>query len=49
MPGHAAPLQAMGAKGRAYDFFWDRVARDMLDIYRWLVLRGEPADTVRLK
>src|SRR5262249_22209246 len=50
MPREA--LKAMGAKGRAWmanDFSWDRVARDMLDIYRWLVLRGEPPDTVRLK
>jgi glycosyltransferase involved in cell wall biosynthesis len=45
-------LQAMGAKGRAWmarDFSWDRVARDMLDVYRWLALRGEPPRTVRLK
>jgi glycosyltransferase involved in cell wall biosynthesis len=45
-------LQAMGAKGRAWmarDFSWDRVARDMLDIYRWLALRGEPPGTVQLK
>jgi glycosyltransferase involved in cell wall biosynthesis len=45
-------LQLMGAKGRAWmvrDFGWDRVARDMLDVYRWLVLGGEPTDTVRLK
>ena len=45
-------LQAMGAKGRAWmarDFSWDRVARDMLDVYRWLALRGQPPGTVRLK
>ena len=45
-------LQAMGAKGRAWmarDFSWDRVARDMIDVYRWLALRGEPPGTVRLK
>jgi glycosyltransferase involved in cell wall biosynthesis len=45
-------LQAMGAKGRAWmarDFSWDRVARDILDVYRWLALRGEPPGTVRLK
>src|SRR5262249_43146950 len=45
-------LEAMGAKGRAWmarDFSWDRVARDMLDVYRWLTLRGEPPETVRLK
>jgi glycosyltransferase involved in cell wall biosynthesis len=45
-------LQAMGAKGRAWmarDFSWDRVARDMLEVYRWLALRGELPSTVRLK
>ena len=45
-------LQAMGGKGRAWvarDFSWDRVARDMLDVYRWLALRGELPSTVRLK
>jgi glycosyltransferase involved in cell wall biosynthesis len=45
-------LQAMGAKGRAWmvrDFSWDRVGRDMLDVYRWLALPGKPPGTVRLK
>jgi glycosyltransferase involved in cell wall biosynthesis len=45
-------LEAMGAKGRAWmarDFSWDRVARDMLDVYSWLALRGDPPGTVRLK
>jgi len=45
-------LQAMGAKGRAWmarDFSWDRVARDILEVYRWLAARGEPPGTVRLK
>ena len=45
-------LQEMGAKGRAWmarDFSWDRVARDMLDVYRWLASGGEPPGTVRLK
>jgi glycosyltransferase involved in cell wall biosynthesis len=45
-------LQAMGAKGRAWmarDFSWDRVARDMLDVYRWLALCGKPPGTVRFK
>ena len=45
-------LQAMGAKGRAWmarDFSWDRVANDMLDVYRWLLAGGEPPRTVRLK
>jgi glycosyltransferase involved in cell wall biosynthesis len=45
-------LQAMGGKGRAWvarDFSWDRVAHDMLDVYRWLALLGELPSTVRLK
>jgi glycosyltransferase involved in cell wall biosynthesis len=45
-------LQAMGAKGRAWmvrDFSWDRVGRDMLDVYRWLALRGKPPGAVQLK
>ena len=45
-------LQAMGAKGRSWvsrDFSWDRVARDMLEVYHWLALRGELPSTVRLK
>jgi glycosyltransferase involved in cell wall biosynthesis len=45
-------LQLMGAKGRAWiarDFSWDRAAHNMLDVYRWLVLRGEPPGSVRLK
>jgi glycosyltransferase involved in cell wall biosynthesis len=45
-------LQAMGTRGRTWvarDFSWDRVARDMLDVYRWLALRGERPETVRLK
>src|SRR5262249_54822599 len=45
-------LQAMGAKGRAWmarDFSWDRVAHDMLNVYRWLSARGEAPNTVRLK
>jgi glycosyltransferase involved in cell wall biosynthesis len=44
-------LQKMGAKGRewmARDFSWDRVARDMLDVYRWLASGGEVPSTVRL-
>jgi glycosyltransferase involved in cell wall biosynthesis len=45
-------LQAMGVKGRAWmarDFSWDRVACDILDVYRWLSSGGEPPSTVRLK
>lgn len=41
----------MGAKGRAWmarDFTWDRVARDTLDLYRWLGEGGAPPATVRL-
>src|SRR5262249_54878175 len=44
-------LQAMGAKARAWmarDFSWDRVAYDMLNIYRWLSSGGETPSTVHL-
>ncbi len=44
-------LGAMGTRGRAWmarDFGWDRIAVDMLDVYRWLRLGGEPPSTVRL-
>jgi glycosyltransferase involved in cell wall biosynthesis len=44
-------LEAMGDKGRewmARDFSWDRVAEDMLDVYRWLVNSAETPPTVRL-
>lgn len=44
-------LKKMGAKGRAWmvkDFSWDRIARDMLELYRWLFAGGEPPGTVRL-
>jgi hypothetical protein len=44
-------LQAMGLKGRAWmerDFSWDRVAHDMLDVYRWLSSGGGVPSTVRL-
>jgi glycosyltransferase involved in cell wall biosynthesis len=43
--------QAMGARGRAWmarDFGWDRVAGDMLAVYRWLKSGGEPPRTVRV-
>jgi glycosyltransferase involved in cell wall biosynthesis len=45
-------LQAMGAKGRAWmarDFSWNRVAHEMLHVYRWLSSGGEAPGTVRLK
>jgi glycosyltransferase involved in cell wall biosynthesis len=45
-------LQEMGAKGRVWmmrDFSWDRAARDMVDVYRWLASSGEAPATVRLK
>jgi glycosyltransferase involved in cell wall biosynthesis len=48
MPREA--LRQMGAKGRAWmerDFSWDRVARDMLDAYRWLTGRAEVPNTLR--
>jgi glycosyltransferase involved in cell wall biosynthesis len=43
-------LKAMGEKGRAWmarDFSWDRVARDMLDVYLWLARSTEPPLTVQ--
>jgi glycosyltransferase involved in cell wall biosynthesis len=49
----AAPrsaLGAMGQRGRAWmarDFGWDRVAGDMLDVYRWLAAGGERPASVR--
>jgi glycosyltransferase involved in cell wall biosynthesis len=44
-------LQDMGVKGRAWiarDFSWDRIARNMLDAYRWLTGTAEIPSTVRL-
>jgi glycosyltransferase involved in cell wall biosynthesis len=44
-------LRATGGKGRAWmarDFSWDRVARDMAELYSWLIGRTEPPPTVRL-
>ena len=41
---------AMGAKGRvwmAQDFSWQRVAREMLAVYRWLARDAKPASTIR--
>jgi glycosyltransferase involved in cell wall biosynthesis len=43
-------LRAMGAKGQAWvarDFSWARVARDMLDVYNWLLRRAQPPASVR--
>ena len=40
----------MGAKGREWmrqDFSWERVARDMLEMYLWLAREAEPPSTVR--
>jgi glycosyltransferase involved in cell wall biosynthesis len=43
--------QAMGVRGRAWmarDFSWDRVGRDMLQVYAWLKEGGDLPPTVRL-
>jgi glycosyltransferase involved in cell wall biosynthesis len=43
-------LKAMGKKGRewmARDFSWDRIARDMLDVYFWLACSADPPPTIR--
>ena len=43
-------LTAMGDKGRQWmklRFSWDRVADDMLDLYRWLARGAEPPRAVR--
>ena len=43
-------LMAMGAKGKAWvvrDFSWDRVARDMLDVYHWLLHGVQPPALLR--
>ncbi|PTM41740.1 glycosyltransferase [Bosea sp. 124] len=43
--------QAMGARGRAWmarDFGWDRIGRDMAEIYRWCFAGGPPPSTVEL-
>ena len=39
-------LKAMGAKGQVWmmrEFSWNRVARDMLHVYRWLLGYSEQA------
>jgi glycosyltransferase involved in cell wall biosynthesis len=43
-------LAAMGARGRAWmarDFGWDRIAVEMLSVYRWLARGAEPPKAVR--
>jgi glycosyltransferase involved in cell wall biosynthesis len=47
----AAELRAMGERGRAWiarEFSWDRVAADMVAVYRWLKEGGIPPGIVRL-
>ena len=44
-------LHAMGTRGCTWmenDFGWDKIARDMLNVYRWLKVGGEPPATVHL-
>lgn len=41
----SAELAAMGRRGRAWmarDFGWDRVASEMIEVYRWLLSDGRP-------
>jgi glycosyltransferase involved in cell wall biosynthesis len=43
-------LRVMGANGRAWmarDFSWDRIARDMLGVYRWLMNEGDLPSQIR--
>lgn len=45
-------LKTMGNKGRDWmvrDFSWDRVAHDMLNVYRWLARNTEPPPAVRFQ
>lgn len=45
-------LREMGLRGRkwmARDFSWDRIGREMLDLYVWLKQGGDPPDSVRQK
>jgi glycosyltransferase involved in cell wall biosynthesis len=47
----SAVLRRMGAKGRAWmgrEFSWDRVAGDMLAVYRWLACGAECPASVRV-
>jgi len=44
--------QLMGQRGRDWmrrEFSWDRIARDMHDVYRWLRTGGAPPATVRIE
>ncbi|WP_407166038.1 glycosyltransferase [Bradyrhizobium sp. ORS 111] len=44
-------LQTMGMRGRAWmvrDFSWERVARDMSEVYRWVSSVGERPSNVRV-
>jgi glycosyltransferase involved in cell wall biosynthesis len=43
-------LQAMGTRGRewmARDYSWERIAANMLDVYRWVSMRGDRPESVR--
>ena len=45
-----AALKVMGVTGRAWvgrEFSWGQVARDMLDVYLWLLHRAQPPSVVR--
>lgn len=54
--GQALPLGrpalgAMGAAGRAWmqrEFSWDRIARDFVQLYRWILEGGPPPASVRI-
>jgi glycosyltransferase involved in cell wall biosynthesis len=42
--------QAMGTRGRkwmARDYSWERVAADMLDVYRWILMRADRPESVQ--
>jgi glycosyltransferase involved in cell wall biosynthesis len=44
-------LSAMGVRGNAWmrrDFSWERIARDMLDVYKWILGTGERPTSVHL-
>ena len=47
----AAALRAMGARGRVWveqEFTWPRIGRQMLDVYQWILGRGERSECVRV-